>query len=153
MLQNYYSIIKILNKYWTNIFFYFGDIISMWFEYQYFNNIFKVDQYFQKYWSIKIFIIVPLPSYYTINNTLILFFNICPVKIFILYLTSVQLVTLSHSSVVTNVLSFKTFFIMIKIIFDKSALTNEDLKEAVATYSVPFILRVVPIASDDNQCL
>ena len=45
------------------------------------------------------------------------------------------------------------FFITIQVIFDKSALTNEDLKEIVAAYSVPFIFRVVPIAGDDNQCL
>ena len=42
---------------------------------------------------------------------------------------------------------------MIKMIFDKSALTNEDLKEVVAAYSVPFIFRVVPVSGDDNQCL
>ena len=39
------------------------------------------------------------------------------------------------------------------MIFDKSALTNEDLKEVVAAYSVPFIFRVVPVSGDDNQCL
>ena len=41
---------------------------------------------------------------------------------------------------------------MIKMIFDKSALTNEDLKETVAAYLVPFIFRVVPVSGDDNQC-
>ena len=42
---------------------------------------------------------------------------------------------------------------MIKMIFNKSALTNEDLKETVAAYSVPFIFQVVPVSGDDNQCL
>ena len=40
---------------------------------------------------------------------------------------------------------------MIKNIFDKFALTNEDLKEVVAAYSVPFMFRVVPVSGDDNQ--
>ena len=39
------------------------------------------------------------------------------------------------------------------MIFDKSTLINEDLKEAVAAYSVPFIFRVVSITGDDKQCL
>ena len=69
-----------------------------------------------------------------------------------MYLSSVQLVALSHSIIVTYVISFQTFFIMIKMIFDKSALTNEDLKETVAAYLVPFIFRVVPVSGDDNQC-
>ena len=42
---------------------------------------------------------------------------------------------------------------MIKMIFDKSSLTNDDSKAAVAAYSVPFIFRVVPVSGDDNQCL
>ena len=39
------------------------------------------------------------------------------------------------------------------MIFDKSSLTDDDLNQVVAAYSVPFIFRVVPIAGDDNQCL
>ena len=42
---------------------------------------------------------------------------------------------------------------MIEIIFDKSYLTDDDLNQVVAAYSVPFILRVVSIAGNDNQCL
>ena len=42
---------------------------------------------------------------------------------------------------------------MNKMIFDKSSLTNDDLNQAVTTYSVPFIFQVVPIAGDDNHCL
>ena len=42
---------------------------------------------------------------------------------------------------------------MNKMLFDKSSLTDDDLNQAVAAYSVSFIFRVVPIAGDDNQCL
>ena len=70
-----------------------------------------------------------------------------------MYLSSVQLVTLSHSIVVTYVISSKSLFTMIKMIFDKSSLTDDDLNQTVAAYSVPFIFRVVPITGDDNQCL
>ena len=39
------------------------------------------------------------------------------------------------------------------MLFDNSTLTDDDLNQAVAAYSVPFIFRVVPIAGDDNHCL
>ena len=39
------------------------------------------------------------------------------------------------------------------MIFDKSSLTDDNLNQAVAAYSVPFIFRVVPISGDDKQCL
>ena len=39
------------------------------------------------------------------------------------------------------------------MIFDESSLTDDDLNQAVAAYSIPFIFRVVSIAGDDNQCL
>ena len=42
---------------------------------------------------------------------------------------------------------------MNRILFDKSSLSEDDLNQEFAAYSVPFIFRVVPIAGDDNQCL
>ena len=42
---------------------------------------------------------------------------------------------------------------MNRMLFDKSSLSEDDLNQAFAAYSVPFIFRVVPIAGDDNQCL
>ena len=39
------------------------------------------------------------------------------------------------------------------MLFDKSSLSEDDLDQALAVYSVPFIFRVVPVAGDDNQCL
>ena len=42
---------------------------------------------------------------------------------------------------------------MNRMLFDKSSLSEDDLDQAFAAYSVPFIFRVVPIAGDDNQCL
>ena len=39
------------------------------------------------------------------------------------------------------------------MLFDKSSLSEDDLSQAFAAYSVPFIFRVVPVSDDDNQCL
>ena len=44
-------------------------------------------------------------------------------------------------------------FIMNIMLFDKSSLSKDDLSQAFAAYSVPFIFRVVPVSGDDNSSI
>ena len=62
-------------------------------------------------------------------------------------------VTLSHSNVVTKVISFNISFTTMKIIFDKTLYNESDADTTVVTYANDYVFRRVDICRTDNQCL